>query len=103
MEKIMKKIKTQKELVALCKRGIKEGEEYEIIGSGLEMKADLEVFGFVRVSVYVKMGFSSKRIVLRGSSHAELRGSSHAELRESSHAELWGSSVGCIWSASLQK
>lgn len=56
----MKKIKTQKELDNLVKTGIKVGEEVEIVGEGLRLNANLNVYGYlslyelVRVIIYFK-------------------------------------------------
>ena len=87
----MKQITNQKELDALCKKGIKKDEEIEIVGEGLRFNSNLEVFGFLKISVKVDMDWGR---------HAELRESSHAVLWESSHAVLWGSSHAVLWGSS---
>ena len=70
----MKQIKTQKQLDALCKKGVSRDEEVEIIGQGLRLNSNLEVFGFLKVSVAVDMNWSS-----------------HVEAWGYSRVEAWGS------------
>src|SRR3990167_199468 len=94
------KITTQEELDKLCKRGVQQGEEYEIVGEGLRFNSNLEVFGFLRIAVKVDMD-RSRHCVAWGSSHVEAWGSSHVEAWGSSHVEAWESSHVEAWESSV--
>ena len=95
----MKEIKTQKQLDALIKEGVREGEEVDIVGIGLRLTAKLEVFGFLRVSTLVDMNYS-RHVVAWDSSHVVASESSRVEAWGSSRVEAWGSSHVVAWDSS---
>ena len=92
----MKTITTQEELDVL--KEVAAGEEVEITAA-LQLRADLKVFGFLRMvsTLDLSLGF---RVEARGSSRVEARGSSRVEAWDSSRVEAWGSSRVEAWDSS---
>jgi len=84
----MRTITTQEELDAL--KEVADGEEVEITAA-LQLRADLKVFGFLRMvaTLDLSLGF---RVEARGSSRVEARGSSRVVAWDSSRVEARGSS-----------
>ena len=86
----MKTIRTQSELDSLVRTGVLQGEEVEIVGSGLRLGGSLQVYGVLKIGVQIETSWNGR--------YVEAWESSHVVAWESSHVEARGSSVSWIYS-----